>query len=120
MAQTVMFVGDRRQSWPAGAVADPIKATRPKRSAFAPKASVVMLTGDSRTTARGGRQQLGIDEVEAEVLPDQKEAVVKRLQSAGRVSPWPATASTMRPRSPRPTSASRWAPAPMSRWKAPA
>ena len=44
-----------------------------------------MLTGDSRTTAEAVARELGIDEVEAEVLPEQKAAVVKRLQAEGRV-----------------------------------
>ena len=46
---------------------------------------VVMLTGDNRTTALAVAQRLGIDEVEADVLPDQKSAVVARLKSEGRV-----------------------------------
>jgi P-type Cu+ transporter len=45
---------------------------------------IVMLTGDSRTTAEAVARQLGIDEVEAEVLPERKVEVVKRLQAEGR------------------------------------
>ena len=82
---------------------------------------VVMLTGDNRTTAKAVARQLGIDEVEAEVLPEQKSAVVATLQGARAASSrWPATASTTPRRSPRPTSASPWAPAPTSPWRAPA
>src|SRR3546814_1163658 len=46
---------------------------------------VVMLTGDNRTTAEAVGRKLGIDEVEAEVLPDQKSAVVARLKGEGRI-----------------------------------
>ena len=46
---------------------------------------IVMLTGDNRTTAEAVARRLGIDEVEAEVLPEQKSAVVKRLREQGRV-----------------------------------
>lgn len=73
---------------PAGvvAVADPIKATSADAIAQL-KASgvrVVMLTGDNRTTANAVALQLGIEEVIADVLPDQKSAVVERLRSEGR------------------------------------
>ena len=47
--------------------------------------AIVMLTGDNRTTAGPSRASSGIDEVEAEVLPDRKATVVKRLQAEGRV-----------------------------------
>jgi Cu+-exporting ATPase len=46
---------------------------------------IVMVTGDSRTTAQAVARKLGLDEVEAEVLPEQKVAVIKRLQAEGRI-----------------------------------
>lgn len=69
------------------AIADPIKATtREALSALWKEGiSVVMLTGDSRTTAEAVARKLGIASVEAEVLPDQKIAVVLRLQREGHV-----------------------------------
>jgi Cu+-exporting ATPase len=73
---------------PAGiiAVADPIKATTPDALASlrAEGIRIVMLTGDNRTTAQAVANKLGITDVEAEVLPDQKNAVVRRLRAEGR------------------------------------
>jgi len=68
-------------------VADPIKETTPGAIAALHEQGVriVMLTGDSKTTAQAVARKLGISEVMAEVLPDQKAAIVKRLQSEGRV-----------------------------------
>jgi Cu+-exporting ATPase len=68
-------------------VADPIKASTPEALALlrADGVHVVMLTGDSRATALAIAGKLGIADVEAEVLPDQKAAVVKRLQAGGQV-----------------------------------
>ena len=58
-----------------------------------------MLTGDNRTHGRRVARRLGIDEVEAEVLPEEKSAVVEQLPPAKAASsPWRATASTMRRR----------------------
>jgi len=85
--QTIMFVVIDEK--PAGliGVADPIKETTPDavKQLHAEGIRIVMLTGDSRTTADAVAQKLGIDEVVAEVLPDQKVDVVKRFQSAGRI-----------------------------------
>ncbi|HEX6199227.1 MAG TPA: HAD-IC family P-type ATPase, partial [Thermoanaerobaculia bacterium] len=84
--QTVMFVAvDGR---PAGllGVADPIKETTAEAIEALHRRGirVVMLTGDGETTARAVASRLGIDEVVAEVLPDQKVEVVRRLQEEGR------------------------------------
>ena len=85
--QTVMFLiaGDAA----AGilGVADPIKASTPEaiRSLHAEGLRVVMLTGDSRVTAEAVARTLGLDDVIAEVLPEQKTAVVRKLQHEGRV-----------------------------------
>ncbi|MGB9296993.1 MAG: heavy metal translocating P-type ATPase [Pseudolabrys sp.] len=68
------------------AVADPIKETTPDalKALAADGIRVVMLTGDNRTTAQAVARRLGIAEVEAEVLPDQKNAVVEKLRREGR------------------------------------
>jgi Cu+-exporting ATPase len=84
--KTVMFVAV--DGMPAGlvAVADPIKATSAEAVSALHQSGIriVMLTGDNETTAKAVAGRLGIDEVMADVLPDQKAAVVKRLQSEGR------------------------------------
>ncbi|MGE5176303.1 MAG: heavy metal translocating P-type ATPase [Hyphomicrobiales bacterium] len=68
-------------------VADPIKETSREavRALHAEGIRIVMLTGDGRTTAEAVARELGIDEVEAEVLPEHKAAAVKRLQAGGHV-----------------------------------
>jgi Cu+-exporting ATPase len=74
---------------PAGilAIADPVKASTPAalKALQAAGIRVVMLTGDNRTTALAVAKRLGIAEVEAEVLPDQKSAVIEKLKREGRV-----------------------------------
>ncbi|MBI4515730.1 MAG: heavy metal translocating P-type ATPase [Deltaproteobacteria bacterium] len=86
-AQIAMFVAIDGQ--PAGllSVADPVKATTPAAIAALQRDGIriVMLSGDSRVTAEAVAHQLGITEVEAEVLPEQKAAIVRRLQAAGRM-----------------------------------
>lgn len=69
------------------AIADPVKQSTPDAlKALATEGiKVIMLTGDNRTTASAIAQRLGISDVEAEVLPDQKSAVVSKLQKEGRV-----------------------------------
>jgi len=85
--QTVIFVIiDGRAAGLLG-IADPVKETTAEaiRMLHDEKLRVVMLTGDSQTTANAVAKRLGIDEVIAEVLPDQKATAVKKLQSEGRV-----------------------------------
>jgi Cu+-exporting ATPase len=84
--QTVMFVGVGGK--PAGllGVADPIKNSTPEALEMLHRADieVVMVTGDNQTTAMAVAGKLGIDRVEAEVLPEDKNKAVKRLQNEGR------------------------------------
>jgi Cu+-exporting ATPase len=84
---TVMFVAAGGTLAGLVAVADPVKATTAEalRTLRAEGVRVVMLTGDNRTTAEAVARRLGIEEVEAEVLPEQKSAVVRRLRAAGKV-----------------------------------
>jgi len=85
--QTVIFVViDRRLAGLLG-VADPVKATTPDalRQLRREGLRVVMLTGDSRQTAEAVARALEIDEIRAEVLPDQKGRIVRELRAQGRV-----------------------------------
>ncbi len=84
--QTVIFVSiDRRVAGLLG-VADPVKPSTPQaiRDLKREGLRFLMLTGDSHATAENIARKLGIDEFEAEVLPEQKSAVVQRLQKEGR------------------------------------
>ena len=85
--QTVMFVAISGRLAGLVGVADPVKQSTPEaiQALHDEHIRVVMLTGDSRTTAQAVARTLKIDEVIAEVLPDQKVDVVKRLQREGRV-----------------------------------
>ena len=82
-----MFVAVNGKAMGLLGVADPIKPSTPEaiRMLHEEGLHIVMVTGDSRTTAEAVARQLGIDEVEAEVLPERKVEVVKRLQAEGHV-----------------------------------
>ena len=69
------------------AIADPVKPSTPDalKALASEGIKVIMLTGDNRTTANAVAKRLGIADVEAEVLPDQKSAVVAKLQKAGKI-----------------------------------
>ena len=84
--QTVVFVSVDGKCAGILGVSDPVKGSSKEaiNNLKADGIAVVMLTGDSRSTAQAVAKQIGIERVEAEVLPDQKAAVVKRLQADGR------------------------------------
>jgi Cu+-exporting ATPase len=84
---TALFMGVERSAVGVIAIADPVKQTTPDAVAALRKAGmrIVMLTGDNRTTAEAVARKLGISEVEAEILPEDKARVVERLREAGRV-----------------------------------
>ncbi len=85
--QTVMFLAiDGRAAGFIG-VADPVKVSTPEAVQALHKEGiqVIMLTGDNRATAEAVAKKLGIDRIEAEVLPEQKATIVKQLQAEGRV-----------------------------------
>jgi Cu+-exporting ATPase len=84
---TVIFVSVDGTAAGLIAVADPIKATTPKAIEALKEEGIRLLivTGDNRTTAEAVARRLGIEEVEAEVLPDRKSAIVERLRKEGRV-----------------------------------
>jgi P-type Cu+ transporter len=83
---TAIFVAVDGETAAVLAIADPIKATTPEavRVLKAEGVRLVMMTGDNRTTALAVARKLGIDEVEAEVLPQHKAAVVEKLRAEGR------------------------------------
>jgi Cu+-exporting ATPase len=84
--QTIMFVAVDGKAAGLIGVADPIKQTTPEAIQQLHKENIriVMLTGDSRTTAAAVARKLGIDDVIAEVLPEDKSNQIKRLQEQGR------------------------------------
>jgi Cu+-exporting ATPase len=84
---TVIFTGVDGAVRGVIAIADPIKATTPQALKVLSDAGlrIIMLAGDNRTTAEAVARKLGISEIEADILPDQKAKVVKRLQSEGLI-----------------------------------
>ncbi len=87
LGQTIVYAAINRELAGWLEIADPIKRSTADalRDLSAEGVHVVMLTGDSRATAEAVAQKLGIEEFEAEVLPEKKSEVVKRLQQQGRV-----------------------------------
>ena len=85
--QTVIFVGSEDKAVGLLGIADPIKSTSPEAIQKLRKQGlqIVMLTGDSERVAKSVAQKLGIERVEAEILPGQKSEVIKRLQAEGRI-----------------------------------
>ena len=84
---TAIFLAVDRKVAAVIAIADPVKPTTSEALKLLAQdgVRVVMLTGDNRTTAQAVARRLGIEDVEAEVLPDQKSAVVAKLRQQGRV-----------------------------------
>ena len=84
---TVIFMASDGQVAGLFAIADPVKATTPKavKALVEEGVRVVMLTGDNKTTAQAVASRLGIQEVEAEVLPEDKSKIVARLRSEGKI-----------------------------------
>ena len=84
--QTVMFVAVDSRAAGLVAVADPIKSSTPEALAALREAGlrIVMVTGDSRRTAEAVARTLGVERVEAEVLPEDKSRIVKTMQGEGR------------------------------------
>jgi P-type Cu+ transporter len=85
--QTVMFVAVDNAAAGIIGVADPIKASTPEaiQTLHNQGMKVIMLTGDSKTTAQAVAKKLGIDEVIAEVLPDQKLQAITKFQNEGHI-----------------------------------
>ncbi len=84
--QTVMFVGAEGRVVGLLGVADPIKSTAPEavKELHRQGLQIVMLTGDTGRVAKFVAEKLGIERVEAEILPGQKSEIIKRLQAEGR------------------------------------
>ncbi|WP_164819226.1 copper-transporting P-type ATPase [Sinorhizobium meliloti] len=84
---TVIFVAIDGRAGGLFAISDPIKPTTPAAVAALMRDGirVVMLTGDNRTTANAVARKLGITEIEAEILPEHKSEIVRRLRDEGRI-----------------------------------
>ncbi len=84
---TAMFLGVDGRAAGILAIADPIKPTTPAalEALRADGIKLVMLTGDNRVTAKAVADKLGIDDVQAEILPEAKHAIVRRLRQEGRI-----------------------------------
>ena len=85
--RTIMFIAIDGKAAGLIGVADPIKDSTAEaiRDLHAEGIKIVMLTGDSNTTAKAVAGKLGIDQVHAEVLPEQKTELIKQLQADGRI-----------------------------------
>jgi Cu+-exporting ATPase len=85
--KTVMLIAINDKAAGLISVADPIKGSTPEaiRALHAEGINVVMLTGDNRTTAEAVSKELEIDQIHAEVLPDQKADIVRKLQAEGHI-----------------------------------
>ncbi len=85
--QTVMFVAIDHRAVGIVGVADPVKASTPEaiRLLHEEGIQIVMVSGDHQQTARAVAQKLGIDEVKAEVLPEQKSQIINQLQEQGKI-----------------------------------
>jgi Cu+-exporting ATPase len=85
--QTVMFVAIDHRAVGIVGVADPVKASSPEAIHLLHEEGiqVVMVSGDHQQTAQAVAKKLGIDEVKAEVLPEQKGQIIKQLQAQGRI-----------------------------------
>jgi Cu+-exporting ATPase len=84
---TAVFVAVNGKACGVIGIADPVKPTTPEalKALAADGVRIVMLTGDNRTTAEAIARRLGLSEIEADVLPDEKAKVVERLKCEGRV-----------------------------------
>lgn len=85
--QTVLYLGMDEKLAGILAVSDVIKASTKEAIEMLHKEGIrlVMLTGDNKTTAKAVGKTLGIDEIEAEILPEDKNRIIKRLQTEGRI-----------------------------------